>query len=152
MSHSNKIQTPRTARRHSAQGIALIEALVAILIFTVGILGAVGLQAAMLRTQGSAKVRADAAILASEVVGMMWTDAGSRANLQNYTSNCNSGSCGDWMAKLARSLPNGTANFALSNATGATTITITWTPPNDVTHQFVTNKSATACLIAAACP
>lgn len=152
MSPSNKIKSPPTAQRHPSRGIALIEALVAILIFTVGILGAVGLQAAMLRTQGAAKVRADAAILASEVVGMMWTDAGSRANLQNYTSDCTTGSCGNWMAKLGRSLPNGTATFALSNVTGATTITITWTPPNDVQHQFVTSTAATACLIATTCP
>ncbi len=134
------------------RGIALIEALVGILIFTIGILGVVGLQAAMLRAQGSAKVRADAAILASEVIGMMWTDAGSLANLKTYTTGCNSGSCGDWVTKLAQALPGGTAAFNLDPASGSTTITITWTQPNEGTHQFITSTSATACVITLQCP
>lgn len=143
--HVRPTRSPRPRPR--VRGIALIEALVGILIFTIGILGLVGLQAAMLRAQGSARIRADAALLANEVIGMMWTDAGSQANLQNYSTGCNTGSCSDWINKVAQTLPDGTATFNLNNASGVTTITITWTQPNEGTHKYITSTSATACLI-----
>jgi type IV pilus assembly protein PilV len=131
--------------RKGAKGIALIEALVGILIFTTGILGVVGLQAAMTREQGSAKTRADAAVLASELIGLMWADSSNtlNANLATYTTNCNSGACATWLAKLKRELPSGDAVIATDVATGTATITITWIPPSDgqTTHQYVTSTS-----------
>jgi type IV pilus assembly protein PilV len=129
--------------RKGAEGIALIEALVAILIFTTGILGVVGLQAAMTREQGSAKSRADAAVLASELIGMMWADSSNdlKANLANYATGCTAGSCGQWLAKVAKELPSGTAVIATDAGTGSATITITWTSPTDGQHQYVTSTS-----------
>jgi type IV pilus assembly protein PilV len=130
--------------RRSARGIALIEALVGILIFTTGILGVVGLQAAMTREQGSAKSRADAAVLASELIGMMWSDSATdtlNANLANYATGCTAGSCGQWLAKVAKELPSGTAVIATDAGTGSATITITWTSATDGNHQYVTSTS-----------
>jgi type IV pilus assembly protein PilV len=128
--------------RKAARGIALIEALVGILIFTTGVLGVVGLQAAMTREQGSAKTRADAAVLASELIGLMWADSSNdlKANLANYATGCTSGACKQWVDKVAKELPGGTAVIA-TDAAGTATITISWTSPTDGNHKYVTSTS-----------
>lgn len=54
------------------QGIALVEALIAILIFSLGILAIVGLQAATLKRTTDAKYRVDASFLANQILGEMW--------------------------------------------------------------------------------
>ncbi len=59
----------------------LIEALVAVLIFAFGVLGIVGLQAAMTKAQTQSKSRADASLLAQQVIGSMWTDTPNLASL-----------------------------------------------------------------------
>lgn len=124
----------RTPRR-KAGGFMLLEALIGILIFSVGVLGLVGLQAAMTKAQTSTKFRADAAYLASELVGTMWGDV---AKLSEYqTANCQSNTrCQAWSSKVASMLPNGASTVTV--ASGVVTITITWTPPNEETHRFET--------------
>lgn len=74
----------------------LLEALIGILIFTIGILGLIGLQAVSIKTISEAKYRADAAFLANQIIGRMWAD--NPGNLASYahrasagTSNCNFG-------------------------------------------------------------
>lgn len=71
--------------RHQ-QGIALIEAMVAVVIFAIGILGVIGLQAVALRANADAKYRADAAYMASQIIGQMWSE--SRDTLTTYRHNC----------------------------------------------------------------
>jgi type IV pilus assembly protein PilV len=82
------------------RGVALIEALIGFLIFAIGVLGLVGLQASMTKAQVGAKVRADAALLANEVLGLMWAD--SPANHPNYVgAACDAHPpCVDWQRKL----------------------------------------------------
>lgn len=58
--------------RHDQSGVMLLEALIAILIFSLGILGVVGLQASALSVSRDAHYRADAALLANELVGLMF--------------------------------------------------------------------------------
>lgn len=70
--------------RHSQSGAYLLEALIGILIFSLGVLGIVGLQAASLRTSSDAGLRAEAVFAANQLIGQMWTDDESK--LDNYTS------------------------------------------------------------------
>lgn len=56
-------------------GLMLIEAIVAVAIFAIGVLGMVGLQARMHKSMGDAKYRAEAAILADQLLGVMWSDS-----------------------------------------------------------------------------
>lgn len=56
----------RFARQQS--GVILLEALLAILIFSLGILALVGLQAAAVKQSADAKYRTEAALLANEVI------------------------------------------------------------------------------------
>ena len=126
-------------KRSKVRGIAMIEALVSLLIFTTGILGAIGLQAAMTRAQGASKHRADAAVLSSELIGSMWGDL---ANVANYANNagtaCAHTPCARWVTKVASSLPGGESVITADAATGVTTITITWTLPSSGKHTYAT--------------
>ena len=125
-------------RKPKAQGFMLIEALVALLIFAFGVLGLVGLQAAMTKAQSTAKYRADAAFLAQQVLGTMWSDA---PNIASYaTANCTGyARCSSWAAKVARTLPAGAATVTL--AANDVTVAITWTQPNEGTHTFSTRTT-----------
>ncbi len=58
--------------RRTQSGISLLESLIAILIFSVGILAVVALQAAAIKGTTEAKLRADAAYLANQIVARMW--------------------------------------------------------------------------------
>jgi type IV pilus assembly protein PilV len=130
-------------RRHSpgnsrsrVRGIALIEALVGILIFAIGVLGLIGLQVAMTRAQGTAKYRADAAYLGSQVLSTIWTD---RGNLDKYDgATCATyDRCLDWANKVQSTLPGGTATLASVADSGAVSVTITWSTSAEGTHSYV---------------
>lgn len=127
---------PSLAARRS-KGIALIEAMVGMLIFSIGILGLVGLQAAMNRAQGSAKFRSEAIQLANDLVGQMWTD---RANLTGgkymHPGDCSAHvRCADWLQKLSTTLPGGQAVVSTTSA-GTVTMTVTWTLATEGTHTY----------------
>jgi type IV pilus assembly protein PilV len=126
----------QTQRRSKVRGVALIEALVGILIFAFGIIGLVGLQVAMTRAQGSAKYRADAAYLGSQVLGVMWAD---RSNLSSFNGGSCAGYaiCNEWKNKVSSSLPQGNAEIATTPATGEVALTITWTINAEGTHTHV---------------
>ncbi len=118
----------------------MIEAMVAVLLFTIGVLALVGLQSAMTRNQTDAKLRGDATFLASEIVGTMWGDAG---NVGSYaTASCASyARCNEWKTKVERVMPGGSVAVAVgSGATeGAVTVTVSWTTPGDGTHNYTTS-------------
>jgi type IV pilus assembly protein PilV len=135
------------SRRHQ-QGVSLLEALISILIFAVGILAVVALQAASIRTSNDAKFRADASYLANQLVGRMWTD---RANLANYAHNANgafvcdtrvgttvaapaNASLNAWLLTVNATLPggsNGAQRVVVDAATNLVTITMCWRAGND---------------------
>jgi len=136
----------KSSTRAHQHGFALIEALIALLLFSLSVLGLVGLQASMARASASAKYRAEAAYLATDLVGRMWVDA---ANLAQYRDNCDTYvACKQWKDKLDATLPSGT--YSLSICTDATacptqigrvTLTISWTTPQEGSHSFSTTTS-----------
>ena len=137
------LQSPGRLPAHE-RGVMLIEVLVALLLFAFGILGLVGLQAAMTQAQSASKVRADAAYLASELIGIMWSDT---ANLASYTTAGCSGrpSCSDWMNKVAAQLPGGTVTeLTTTVASGDVKITISWAMPNGGIHKYETSTTIRA--------
>lgn len=143
------------AFRHHQQGVSLLEALISILIFAVGILAIVALQATSIRTGNEAKYRADASYLANQLIGRMWTD---RANLAAYAHNaagafaCDgrvgtsvaapaNASLNTWLQTVSATLPagtNGAQRVVVNTATNLVTITMCWRAGNDArdTRQF----------------
>lgn len=121
-------------------GFMLIEVMVSILIFTIGVLALVGLQGSLSQAQSTAKVRADATFLANELVGTMWSDM---SNLSKYTTaNCGSHPrCKEWQDKVAAGLPSGVGEIEIDNASEVS-ITVKWTPPDgsgEHTYRTYTN-------------
>ena len=55
-------------------GVVLLEALIAILLFSMGVLAIVGLQATMVKNVADSKYRAEAGYLAQQKIGEMWAD------------------------------------------------------------------------------
>ena len=74
--------------RRAQQGAFLLEALIGILIFSLGILGIVGLQAQAIRFTNDSEYRAEAVYLANSLISQMWADKRStlKANYDNYES------------------------------------------------------------------
>ena len=71
---------------HSHQGSALLEGLLAIVIFSVGLLSILMLLSTALVEVGNARYRSEASLLASDLIAEMWTGDRSAASLQSrYT-------------------------------------------------------------------
>lgn len=126
-------------------GSVILEALISILIFSIGILALVGMQAAAINNVADTKYRSTAGFLANQIVGTVWATRLNtiNANASNVmianpdpTFACNP--CDSvngnaytqaWAASgVAAELPNGTASIAISGA--AVTVTVNWLPPN----------------------
>lgn len=135
----------------------LLEALIGMLIFAIGILGLVGMQAASIQNAAAATYRAEASYLANQVLSLMWAD---KDNLATYAlnagnavcatgaSNSNKAELATWLSSdLASKLPGSVA--AASGVTGLqqqiaigagnrVTVTLCWQAPKDLMpHMFV---------------
>src|SRR5208282_2815072 len=85
--------------RYGQTGAYLLEALIGILIFALGVLVIVGLQAASLRTSTDNSLRAEAVFAASQLMGQMWADV--QGNLvTNYSSATGGPTYTGWAADL----------------------------------------------------
>lgn len=93
-------------RKHrTLAGFMLLEVLVALLVFSLGVLGLVGLQANAIKQSGQAKYRADAALLADELIGTMWVGNRTPAALQAAYGSTPSAEYAAWLAKVGTTLP-----------------------------------------------
>lgn len=140
---------PRRARR-AQHGVMLIEVLVSILIFSIGILGIVGLQAVSVRNVRDSDYRVEASMYANQIIGSMWAD---RFNVPTYALNaadavpCGAGTntstnanVGSWLTNLTNpavpgALP-GAANLKqqiVVAPNNIVTLTICWQAPQDTT-------------------
>ena len=106
-----------------ARGLSMIEVLVVIVLFSVGLLGMAGLQARATQTSVGAEDSNRAALLANDLAALMW--ASNTANLPTTT-------VAEWNARVAdataQGLPNGVGTVALAG--NVARITITWRPPH----------------------
>ena len=106
-------------------GMMLIEVLVSLLIFSLGILGLVGLQTISSENTANASERSTAASLANNLVSQMWLkhtgDISSASLSSDFTA---------WKNRVITSLPNASSNVVVDAATNTTTITITWKSPS----------------------
>lgn len=126
-----------------SQGVALLEVLVAILLFALGVLALVGLQGALTRAQTESKIRTDAASLASEIIGQMWGDM---TNIAAYNDTaCESHPrCKSWQDKVAAALPSGTSTITVTSGTDDVEVLINWATPSGETHRYETHTTITA--------
>ncbi len=95
------------AGRKSQSGVMLLEAMIGILIFSMGILALVGMQALATKVATESRERAEASSLASQLIGDMWIN---RANLSGYDYTAGSGAIPaaltGWVSQVTAALPN----------------------------------------------
>lgn len=88
-------------------GVLLLEVLIALLIFSLGVLGLVGLQASASKQSGQTKYRADATLLANDLIGQMWVTSRNFATLNSRFKSADGGGADylTWKARVAADLP-----------------------------------------------
>ena len=105
-------------------GAALIEILVSVLLFSLGVLGLLGLQARAIGFSVDAEDRNRAALLANEVASEMWMNRSSTIPAAKLTA---------WQARVANpaagGLPNGDGTVTAVNANTAD-VRIAWRAPS----------------------
>lgn len=129
--------TNRTCRQG---GVSLIEVLVSVLIFSIGILGLAGMQLNALKFNQTAETRSHAVFLAYEMADRMRASRGDAldnryvisststlaCDLSGDTSGCTIAQMdlAEWKANLAQQLPEG--NGSIARAGDLFTITVQW--------------------------
>jgi len=138
----------RFPAQRSERGVMLIEALVAILIFSIGILAVVGMQAVAIKDVTSAKYRSEAAFLVQELLSQMWTDNGNIGSYAYTGVGMPPLKIRAWVNKVQSRLPDGANQppvVTLTNPipaapaapTGATVqITVKWRLPEEATQNL----------------
>ncbi len=138
------------------QGIMLIEALIGILIFSIGILAMIGLQAVSIKSQADAKYRSEASYLANQIISNMWVD---RANLATYQHRATGGGAGCtptgadspqagtagsnmaiWLAAVTANLPGAASDNQqiIVGAGNQVTVTVCWKGPQETSwHNYL---------------
>ena len=119
---------------NSQSGIAILESLIALLIFSMGILAIVGLQGFMLKGTSDAKNRSDASVIAQRRVAMMWADprANPAALAVAYTE----------ADTAVPELPSGLRTTAFNAVVpDEVTVTVTWQLPGGLRHNYSTNAN-----------
>jgi type IV pilus assembly protein PilV len=128
------------------RGFTLIESMIAILIFAVGILGLVGMQTASTRVTSDARMRTEAAAAADELIARML--ASSRATVatdfQTGGTQFNT-----WRTNRLQAAGTGlpgadaTVTFgAVGGDANTVRVVITWTPPRESERDLTGVKTA----------
>ena len=144
---------PRTLTRWPAsRGIVLIDALIAVVIFSIGIVGMVQLLASASKLSGDATYRTNAAMLADQAISNMWTydptlvatdyasPGGSKYLAWVAAATCGTSTAGpNCLPGLAAYPPT----ITIAPVTGfasdfLVTVTVNWKSPNDIgPHNYV---------------
>jgi type IV pilus assembly protein PilV len=116
--------------RGAERGVALLEVLVSILLFSLGVLGLIGLQARAISFSVDAEDRNRAALFANEIATSMWMNR----TVTVDPAAASAPGRATWNARVADvsqgGLPNGTvAIAAVAGVPNSADITITWRPP-----------------------
>lgn len=126
------------------EGVLLLEGLIAILIFSLGVLGMIGLQAAAIKQSTAAKYRTDASLLANQLIGQMWASNRDPATLKTAFESPGGSGYQTWSTDVANALPGITSSAnrpTVSITNSVATITLFWKlpsePPADPPHSYV---------------
>lgn len=145
------------ATNRSQRGAVLLEALFAILLFSIGVLALVALQAVSIKNSIDAKYRSDASYLANQIISQMWID---RSNIDRYSHYSTGTLCAftgsasadaspwvtpvtGWVAQVTDLLPGSAASKTqiLVSTVGSTKqvkVTVCWKSPQEASsHNFV---------------
>lgn len=113
----------------SQRGSALVEAVVAVLLLSIGIIGLMHALGTAVQDTGAIQYRATAATVADSLIGRMWVD---RSNLAAYVVT----------DEAVAELPNGTRTVTVNG--NVVTVQINWQAPDATTPS---NHQVTATIV-----
>lgn len=146
--------SPRIQPRPAQQGFTMIEVLVALLVFSVGVLALVDTQATAVRMATDARDRSTATFLADQLLARMLisdpTTAASFAHRASGTTPCTPSGAASanavvtgWLAEVAAQLPNaaaGAQQVVVDVATGQVTVRLCWQNGNETPRSLVVSN------------
>lgn len=137
------------------RGILLLEAMIAIVIFSLGVLGLIGLQSVSVKQSSDAKFRSDASMLADELIGRIWVSDRTAATVKANFSSPDGAAYLQWVGDASKpgsvlaTLPGADAHLPDVKIdtvagggggadTSAVSITLYWKAPyeNGAEHQY----------------
>lgn len=146
--------------KSTQQGSVLLEALIAVTIFAMGVLGVIGMQAKIIGLSMDARYRTDATFLANQFIAQLWVDPvvdpadptglSLAINTASACDPCDAGNANtdiqDWAKQTHGASgvlpPYGdyaTCPSTLAITGNRATVTVKWKLPSDsVCHQYVT--------------
>ena len=129
-------------------GGSLLEGLLAILIFSVGVLSLLMLLSATLVETGNARYRSEASLLASDLIAQMWTGDRSLTQLREKFTKSESEDYKRWLATVHARLPGTSDTTNLPKISiddnRQVKILMRWQAPGDgKTHQLLTLATIT---------
>lgn len=108
-------------RKQRTGGFMLVEVLVSVVLFSIGVLGLLALHAHGSQTSSDSDDRMRAAVLASKIASDMWAENSTTATPSTYSA---------WQTAVADTTNGGLPNGAGVVTPGSpATITITWSAP-----------------------
>jgi len=131
-----------TQLRNNQGGVMLLEAMIGILIFSLGVLALVAMQAVSISNVSNAQYRSEAAFLANEIISQAWVDRGpAGVNIPTYRWPGGNSRVAAWVVKVNALLPQSniypptiTVNPILGiNAGREMIVTIQWKAPDALT-------------------
>lgn len=134
---------PASYSQQQQSGFLLIEALVAILIFSLGVIALIGFQSIAIGQSINGKYRTEASYLANSLIGQMMVDKG---NFTGYNGTVGTASGRiSWNTQVANALPSGSGtvtvvpNTTALNTPQVVTVTVNWQNPDDASaHNHTT--------------
>ena len=119
-------------KSNRSKGFTLVEVLVSVVIFSIGLLGLAGLQATGIKLNHSSLLRSQATLLAYDIADRMRAN---RGNMANYTIDLDDAPFGTpvgqaqedlngWLANLGQLLPLGDGSVAFNS--NRTTVIVQW--------------------------
>ncbi|GGP25769.1 type IV pilus modification PilV family protein [Silvimonas amylolytica] len=129
-------------------GFALLEGLITVLIFSIGIIGLVSMQGAIMKANQQSGMRAQASYFAEEIIGLATVDpnnagcyvTGSASSCSNTTAQSDAS---DWNTRATAQLPNASMtgrnpSVTYDSSTGQFVVTLNWKRTDEQDwHQYV---------------
>jgi type IV pilus assembly protein PilV len=124
------------------RGSVMLEGLIAILVFSFGVLALVALLGVSVKDSSNAKHRTDASLLANQIIGRMWASDKTNAALVAGFANPAGAEYLAWKTKVINTLPG--ADLAANlptiaiDADNQVTVTVRWQLPGaSSAHNYV---------------
>ena len=118
--------------RQRQSGSFILEALVSLLLFSIGLIALVAVSSQAVNFVGQTKARNDASYLAGELIGDMWVSAGNPSTFDTTA----------WTTRVQSVIPSATTTVTVTNNTSVR-ILITWPDKKDASaiHQYDTTAN-----------